>query len=355
MPVVTLSFSDNIKIVPWRILIYSLGFVDSLGDLPEKMLLRTAKMSVLVFFISFFFSGTVTSHYFSEARKVPGYLPSGIVYTFYQTPGSASYNNNVLGAASGTVQRDLPQKTRDIPYPYLTARSAVVIDRTKSKVLFDLNGNERLAPASTTKLMTAIVARDLYDSESEITVPSFCTTIESTKVGWKESDSPALSDLMSTLLIASAGDSACILANNKVSYSEFLELMNSKAVEIGMKNTVFSNPIGLDGVEGTHFSTAHDLYLMTVASMNDPEIRALVAEKEHIFGESKVFNTNRLLWEIPGSIGVKTGTTMAAGEVLIYEYADEDKDVVIIVMGSKDRFTDTRNLLKWAQDSFTWK
>ena len=89
--------------------------------------------------------------------------------------------------------------------------------------------------------------------------------------------------------------------------------------------------------------------------MENEFIRGAVLTKELELEPGTIYNTNKLLWEIPNTVGVKTGTTVAAGEVLIYEYKDEIKDVVIIVMGSADRFTDTRNLLNWTFSTFLWE
>jgi D-alanyl-D-alanine carboxypeptidase (penicillin-binding protein 5/6) len=134
--------------------------------------------------------------------------------------------------------------------------------------------------------------------------------------------------------------------------------MNSKAKDLGMDSTQFTNPIGLDGA---HFSTAHDLYILTKYVLKNPLFRDIVDRKEYAITTldksftTTVLNTNRLLWDIPGSVGVKTGRTQEAGEVLIYEYSKGSRDIVIIVMGSVDRFKDTSTILSWVLNVYKWE
>jgi D-alanyl-D-alanine carboxypeptidase (penicillin-binding protein 5/6) len=137
--------------------------------------------------------------------------------------------------------------------------------------------------------------------------------------------------------------------------------MNEKAKNLGMKKTSFSNPVGLDA-DGNqvHYSTAKDLYKLASASTSNPLIKDIVSKRYYyIETEDQKFtkyitNTNKLLSEIPHTTGIKTGTTAGAGEVLIYEYEADGKDLIIVVMGSSDRFYDTRALLSWTLRSYDW-
>jgi serine-type D-Ala-D-Ala carboxypeptidase (penicillin-binding protein 5/6) len=264
----------------------------------------------------------------------------------------------VLGIKS---DRSFPVKVNQDTTPAITAKSALVVDRKNSKVLYELNDSAELAPASTTKLMTALVALDLYKLDDVLTVSQECTAIDSTKAWlWKDAQFK-VKDLLYTMLIDSAGDAACVLSTGKVSTDEFVSLMNRKAVSLGMTSTHFSNVIGLDGVDGNHYSTAKDLYDLASKAMDNNLIKDIVKTKTFEIKStdakfvSTIYNTNKLLEEIPQSVGIKTGTTAGAGEVLIYAYKDSDKDLFIIVMGSQDRFADTKVLLSWVLNSFSWK
>ncbi len=245
--------------------------------------------------------------------------------------------------------------------PDISSVAAAVYDRKSGKILYSKSPDERLAPASTTKLMTALIALELYTSEDVVAIPYFCTNIDSTKAWLPAEEEFKAYDLITTMLVGSAGDAACALATSKISYSEFVDKMNEKAKVLGMKNTNFVNPIGLDGFKGVHYSTVSDLYALALASLSNDMVKKTVATKEFTIKSLssdftyKVTNTNRFLWEIPGSAGIKTGTTVGAGEVLMYNWKDDDKDLVIIVMGSQDRFSDTKKLLDWSLENYAWK
>lgn len=260
-----------------------------------------------------------------------------------------------------SFERSYPLKSGVQLPPVVSAISAGVFDRGSGKMLFSRLPEEKLAPASTTKLMTALVALELYSPEERVVVPYFCTNIESTKAWLPAEEEFTARDLIYTMLVGSAGDAACALATSKVSYSEFVDKMNQKASVLGMKNTNFVNPIGLDGFKGVHYSTVSDLYLLALASLSNETVQDAVKTKEFKVRSLtsdftyQVTNTNRFLWEIAGTTGIKTGTTVGAGEVLIYSWQDRDRELVLVVMGSRDRFTDTRNLLNWSLDNYAWK
>jgi D-alanyl-D-alanine carboxypeptidase (penicillin-binding protein 5/6) len=218
-----------------------------------------------------------------------------------------------------------------------------------------------LAPASTVKLLTALVVLDLYSSSEELKVPKECTEIEGTKAGFPKGSVFMVGDLVNSMLVGSLGDSACVLASGRVTNGDFVALMNKKAVSIGMSSTRVTNPIGLDDDNGGNYSTASDLYKLAVYATNVPQIKDDVKTPMYILNASKekysgiIYNTNKFLWEIPNTVGIKTGTTAGAGEVLIYEYNDGPRDVIIVVMGSTDRFADTKNILDWVLASYAWK
>ena len=251
-----------------------------------------------------------------------------------------------------------PKKIVDTPVPAVTARAVLIKDLETDATLLDINFESRLPPASTTKLMTALIARSMYTLNESLVVPEACTVIESQNLGLIPLEKIMVSDLLNTLLISSSGDAACTLANNLFSEKAFVLRMNAKAKQLGLKNTHFTNTIGLDDSNGGHFSSPSDLYLITKEVLKDPFLESVVKTKEYdtksgIIGR-KVFNTNELLWEIPATTGVKTGRTFDAREVLIYRYTQADTDILIIVMGSEDRFLDTKVLLQWVLENYTF-
>ena len=261
---------------------------------------------------------------------------------------------------SRNVLVSFPIITNSILEPQISAKSALAIDRKSNKVLFEKDSSLKVLPASTVKLMTAVISLDIYKPEEELKVSRYCSNIEGTKAMLPEGEVYKVLDLISSMLIGSAGDAACVLATSKLAEKDFVDLMNKKAQEIGMESTKFSNPVGLDNINGGHYSTAWDLYKLAKYSTSISFIKNSVEKSTYVISSidklssTNLTNTNRLLWEVPGSVGIKTGTTENAGEVLIYEYKDEVKDIIIIVMGSRDRFGDTKLILDWIKNSYSW-
>ena len=273
----------------------------------------------------------------------------------------ASVFPDIFFTSKISQQLSYPLKTGSELAPETTATSLVAMDKKSNKVLLEKNADDLLAPASTVKLMTAVVAKSIYDLEEVLLVPEICTQVEGTKAYLPVGGRFKVKDLIESMLIGSAGDSACVLAMSKLSLDDFVNKMNEKAIEIGLKSTRFSNPIGLDDAFGNNYSTALDLYKLSVYATSFSDIKDSVSKKNLVLSSVDgnfnfiLRNTNRLLWEVPNSVGIKTGTTLGAGEVLIYEYKEDLKDIVIVVMGSKDRFGDTRDILKWIGRNYSWE
>lgn len=314
-------------------------------------------LAVVTLFLSLriVLTGSVTSESVSL-------LHTGIVSTIYGVPGKEIGEDvsaeNVLGTGSGGVPQ--PRIVKKIAFPYLSARAHLAVDNNSGTILSEHNAYRSFAPASVTKLMTALVARDVYVDGDLLVIPPVCTEVESTKLWLPTETEFEFEDLLHALLISSAGDAGCALASNRFEKDIFINLMNRKAEELQMTNTQFTNEIGLDGHNGTHYSSAWDLYLLSREAVKDPLIRNIIKTKEYTFSDAggeqefNIVNTNKLLWEIPNTIGVKTGTTSGAGEVLLYQYREGLKDITIVVLSSDERFLDTRNLLNWILNSYQW-
>ncbi len=271
----------------------------------------------------------------------------------------ADNSSNTLGLSD--QKKDLPILISKIDLPEITSSAVLVVDRRNHKTLFEKNSKKRLASASTTKLMTALIALDVFALDDQITISEDCANIDSTKADLPVGQSFRVESLLNAMLVASAGDAACALASGKVTQDEFVYRMNQKAYQMGLYSSYFTNPIGLDGLNSSHFSTAQDLFKLADAAVKINILKNIVAKKEYTVKSineeyiGKLESTNKLLTEIPQSVGVKTGTTAEAGQVLIYEYSDENKDLMLIVMGSTDRFSDVRVLLNWVSASYSWK
>ncbi len=294
----------------------------------------------------------------------------------------ASIETKVLGSEDNIIAPVLKHTTRESTggasginvseKPQISARSVLSTDVSTDETLYEKNPKLILAPASTTKLMTAMVALDTYKLNDVLVVPEECVKLESTRVGFPQDSKFKVIDLLYSMLASSAGDAACTFAygateetvNDKSylsNYDRFVLKMNEKAKDLKMKNTFFTNAVGLDGYASSHYSTAEDLYVLAKEAVKNENIKEIVKTKNYVINslDGKFNysgqNTNKLLWDLDGTVGVKTGTTQAAGEVLIYEYKKDNKDIIIIVMGSTDRFTDTTKILNWILNNYEWK
>lgn len=273
-----------------------------------------------------------------------------ILLTFALQIPNSEEETKVLGAGSESIfNATLSKKVPETPS--ISAKSAIVVSTKTDKILYARNPDLKLPPASTTKILTALLAIREFDLGEIVQVPSMCTTVEGTKMGLITNEGINVESLLYGLLVASAGDAACTLSVHKFSSSTFIAKMNLLGKDIGLANTTFTNPIGLDSDEVSHVSTARDLYLMTKEALKNGVFRKIVGTKEEVLRSSdgrflhNVVSTNKLLLEVPGTLGVKTGKTSLAKEVLVYAYQYRDDEIIIVVMGSDDRFADTRKLL----------
>ncbi len=253
-----------------------------------------------------------------------------------------------------------PKKIAEVAFPAISAKSYIILDRASNTVLSSSQANVAFPPASTAKIATSLATLKIYKLDEEITVPQFCTQVDGVKAGILQGQKFLVGDLLKALLVYSAGDAGCTLSIGKTSYADFIVLMNQVAKENNLQNTKFTNPIGLDDADGENLASAEDLATLGVVATQNDFIKEVVKLKEFQLNSvdgkySKTLaSTNKLLTDIPESVGIKTGTTTGAGEVLIYEYAKDKMDIIIVVMGSKDRFADTSDILGWTLKSYAW-
>lgn len=252
--------------------------------------------------------------------------------------------------------------------PQVSAMSIFAVDVDSGVFLYKKNEDERFFPASTTKMITALTALDYYDLENTIEVHG--VKVEGQKMGLLEGEKISIRDLISGLLIYSANDAAEALAYSycfpgqpktpkNCGRAAFIEAMNLKAKQLNLDNSNFVNPSGLDSIG--HLTTAKDLSRIAIAGMKNPFFRSVVGTKEEtVISQDgrikhKLVNLNELLGTVNGVLGVKTGWTENAKENLV-TYIDRDgKKVVIVLMGSDDRFGDTKRIIDYIYTNYEWK
>ncbi|PIW73556.1 D-alanyl-D-alanine carboxypeptidase, partial [Candidatus Roizmanbacteria bacterium CG_4_8_14_3_um_filter_34_9] len=235
-------------------------------------------------------------------------------------------------------------------YPEVTAQAIYLVDLPSFTPIFFRNENLKLLPASTTKIITALVAMDIYKPDQIITVKK--TIDEGQVMGLLVGEKITVENILYGTLVHSGNDAAFVLAEN-YGYDKFINLMNKKAESLGMKNSHFSNPNGLDS--GTQHSTAFDLSLAARELLKNPYLSKIVSTKEITISDvdfkyfHQLTNVNKLLGEIQGLGGLKTGYTENAGENLVSFYKKNGHQFVIVILKSLDRFSDTRNIISWIE------
>ena len=234
----------------------------------------------------------------------------------------------------------------------VSAAAAVLMDVTTGDVLFGKQADTRRPPASTTKIMTAILGLELGRPDEVVTVSQKAAAVGEATLNLDPGEKITLYELITGALVRSGND-ACVAIAEHITGSEeqFVKLMNKKALALGAQNTNFVNTNGLPRQE--HYSTAKDLALMARHGLQIPQFASITRQKEteiH-FLEPDVSmdlrNTNKLLWNYPYANGVKTGTTTAAGKCLVASATKEGRQLLAVVLNAPDRFGDAQKLLEW--------
>lgn len=242
--------------------------------------------------------------------------------------------------------------------PQLSARSAVVMDAESGAILLAKEPDLRLLPASTTKIMTAIIALEHYRPDQVLTVSE--SKIEGSVIGLLPGEQLTAESLLYGMLIGSGNDAAWVLAENfPQGVAGFVWAMNQKAQETGLKNTHFTNPAGLD--EANHYSTASDLAHLALEALKNPVFARVVGTSgttiTDVSGEVTHYlqNTNELVLETAEVKGIKTGWTQNAGECLVSLIKKDQRKLIVVLLGSSDRFGETKEIISWVFDNFTWE
>ncbi len=242
--------------------------------------------------------------------------------------------------------------SQNLPPPVISARNIFIIDRNSKIVLYQKAADQQVFPASTTKMMTALVALDQYDLGREITVTTSYPEGQNLKL--TPGEKLTVNQLLYALLVQSANDAAEVLAENFAGgRAAFISAMNTKAVDLRLTATHFINPSGLD--ETGHYSTAADLARLADSALVHPEFAKIVATENAVIATHVLTNINQLLGKVPGVLGVKTGNTLGAGQSLVTLVDRDSHPVIIVVLGSTDRFGDSEKLINWVYSNYRWE
>ena len=223
----------------------------------------------------------------------------------------------------------------------VSAAAAVLMDADSGRLLYEKNGEKRMLIASTTKLMTALVALEQGGLQQEITVTGGHMA-EGSSMYLRPGEKLTLETLLYGLLLCSGNDAALAVTECMGGAVPFVARMNEKAAELGMENTHFANPNGLDDEE--HYSTAEDMARLAAAAMDDPVLRRVASTRTARIGGRTLTNHNKLLSRVEGCVGLKTGYTRAAGRTLVSCAERDGVRLVAVTLQDGDDWNDHASL-----------
>lgn len=263
------------------------------------------------------------------------------------------YNQNeiqdlIVESASSSVEE-----------PKINARAAIIYDRKTKQIIWGKNENEKRAMASTTKIMTALVVLENSNLSDVVTISKKAAGTGGSRLKISTGDKITINDLLYGLMLRSGNDAAVALAEYVGGSIEgFADLMNKKAKELGLSNTNFVTPHGLDNED--HYTTAYELAVITDYALNNETFAKIVNTKStaiSINGNSRnIYNTNELLGYMSGVDGVKTGFTNGAGRCLVTSCTRDNNQIITVVLGcdtKKQRTSDSSKLIEYAFKNYT--
>lgn len=240
----------------------------------------------------------------------------------------------------------------------LSAKSAILMEMSSGQVLMEKNADEKLPPASITKIMTLLLVMEALDEgkitlEDRVTASREASSKGGSQIWLKEGEVMTVHELIKATAVASANDASTALSEYIAGdETSFVALMNKRAAELGLTNTNFENCSGLDDTAENHYTTARDIAIMSCELMKHEKIKEYTTIWMDSLrnGETELVNTNRLIRFYEGATGLKTGTTSKAGYCISATAQREGMELVAVVLGSDnstDRFEDAKKLLNW--------
>lgn len=233
----------------------------------------------------------------------------------------------------------------------VSAQKAILMDSATGRVIYEKDADSPSLIASTTKIMTALVVCEQCNVLDRVRIPKEAVGIEGSSMYLQEGEVLTVQELLYGLMLRSGNDAATALAIYCGGTVEgFAERMNDKAHSLGMSGTHFSNPHGLDDPQ--HYSTARDLAVLSAYAMDNPIFRQTVSTKQVTVGSRVLRNHNKLLWQIDGAEGVKTGFTKAAGRILVSSVNRNGRRLVCVTIHDPNDWDDHVQLMEMGFSEF---
>lgn len=244
--------------------------------------------------------------------------------------------------------------------PVINSKNVVAVDRKTLSILYEKDCYKSVPMASTTKIMTCLIALENCSLDEIVTVSKKASLTTGSTLGLVENMKISINDLLYGLMLRSGNDCAvCIAEYISGSVEEFSNLMNKKAKELGLSNTNFVTPHGLDNEN--HYTSAYELALITNYALKNPKFREIVSTKNYTISFNNyprtISNTNELLGNLNGVYGVKTGFTFNAGRCLVSACKRNDLDIIVVVLGAdtkNNRTKDSANIINYIFNTYNY-
>lgn len=285
-----------------------------------------------------------------KAKVLAATLTLAVGVSFMPIPVSASHD------PAATTYVDVAPTTNNVyaSEVSISARSAAAIDVQTGRLLYEKSGDDKMLIASLTKIITAIVVIESgIDLDSQTTVSSRAAGKEGSSIYLKVGEKQSIRDLLYAVMLRSGNDAATAVAEaaGKGSEAKFVEMMNAKVEELGLKGTHFANPHGLDAKD--HYSTAHDMAILTAYALRNPTFAEIVSTEVKTIPypgqdyDRKLYNKNKMLNRYDGADGVKTGYTKAAGRCLVSSATVDGRQVAVVTLDASGDWVDHQRLLDY--------
>lgn len=236
----------------------------------------------------------------------------------------------------------------------LSGDSYILMDAKSGRILLEKNSNKKMPMASTTKIMTALIAIEEGSLQDKVSVDDKSLNVEGSSIYLEKNEIMSLEDLIYGLMLRSGNDSSIAIANHiSKTEKEFVDKMNAKAKLIGADNTQFQNPHGLD--EENHYSTAYDLAMITKEALKYDEFKKIFETKTYNANREKnnyFINKNKTLWQYEGGNGGKTGYTRASGRCLVSTAQRDGMDLIAVSLNAYDWFNDNYKLMDYGFEKY---
>ena len=260
----------------------------------------------------------------------------------------------------------VPCRALESEEPCVSAKSAILIDLAERNILYEKNAHARMPMASTTKIITALVASEILEPSATVKIPHEAVGIEGSSIYLVENEILTVEQLLYALLLESANDAATALAIAAAgSIQEFAKKCNDKATELGLRNTNFTNPHGL--YDENHYTSAYDLAVLSAEALKSELLQKIfstksakiplgaTAEEPHGIGTRVLKNHNKMLSLYSGAIGMKTGFTKKSGRCLVSAAKKDELTLIAVTLNAPDDWQDHTKMLDYGFDRYEYK